>query len=645
MPEYLAPGVYVEEVSYRAKSIEGVSTSVAGFVGPTRYGPVGGEPELLTSFADFERVYGGIEQLEFELSDGDQREPQHNYMAHAVRAFFDNGGTKLYVTRIYQPDSDAQPVPPDTGKAYAQGSPALIFARFPGRGGNMRVTLSVKVGPNVLTADADTGRPVVSGLNNNDLVFVKHARAHPVLSPSPVAEGFYDVVKGGAAVEFANDSPARFGLSAFDPRERYGVHLVTVTVSVLRPGRFSADELVGEFSLHPKSRGSLSAYFGDKQESRSRHLHVPFAIRGDYRNGSSLFLALMGSRIRDTVSRAVASATELALGSPIDTPRPTPAELTRTFNLDGGSDGRVPVANTFKGSDTGETMTGLVTFEGVDDISIVAAPGYSYNSPSAPDKAARDRRASQITQHLLTHVEKMKYRVAVLDPPDGSALSEVRDFRGKFDSKHAALYYPWVKVLDPNDPEGVREISLPPSGFVAGIYARNDVEHGVFKAPANEIVRGAIGFETLLNKAQQDVLNPEGVNCFRFFEGRGFRLWGARTVSSDPEWKYISVRRYFAYLEHSVDKGTQWAVFENNGDALWANVRRTVEDFLFNEWRSGALLGTKPEEAFFVRCDRSTMTQNDLDNGRLICLVGVAVVKPAEFVIFRIGQWTADRKV
>ena len=182
------------------------------------------------------------------------------------------------------------------------------------------------------------------------------------------------------------------------------------------------------------------------------------------------------------------------------------------------------------------------------------------------------------------------------------------------------------------------------AGFVSGIYARTDVLHGVFKAPANEVVLGAIDFERQLNKAQQDILNPLGVNCFRFFEGRGLRLWGARTISSDPEWKYISVRRYFAYLEHSIDRGTQWAVFENNNEALWANVRRTIEDFLFNEWRNGALLGTKPEQAFFVRCDRSTMTQNDLDNGRLICLIGVAVVKPAEFVIFRIGQMTADSR-
>jgi hypothetical protein len=156
-------------------------------------------------------------------------------------------------------------------------------------------------------------------------------------------------------------------------------------------------------------------------------------------------------------------------------------------------------------------------------------------------------------------------------------------------------------------------------------------------------VRQATGFEFLLNKAQQDVLNPEGVNCFRFFEGRGYRLWGGRTVSSDPEWKYVNVRRYFLFLERSIELGTQWVVFENNGPSLWANVRRTIEDFLFNEWKSDHLLGEKPEDAFFVRCDRSTMTQNDLDNGRLICLIGVAPLRPAEFVIFRIGQFTADR--
>ena len=166
-------------------------------------------------------------------------------------------------------------------------------------------------------------------------------------------------------------------------------------------------------------------------------------------------------------------------------------------------------------------------------------------------------------------------------------------------------------------------------------YPKKKVERG------EKIRGGAVRFERLLNKGQQDVLNPEGVNGLRFFRGRGYRVWGARTVSSDPEWKYVSVRRYFAFLERSIEQGTQWAVFEPNGKKLWARVRRTVEDFLFNEWKLGHLLGAQ-EEAFFVRCDRSTMTQNDLDNGRLVCLIGVAPLRPAEFVIFRIGQKTLD---
>jgi phage tail sheath protein FI len=177
---------------------------------------------------------------------------------------------------------------------------------------------------------------------------------------------------------------------------------------------------------------------------------------------------------------------------------------------------------------------------------------------------------------------------------------------------------------------------------VSGIWARNDIDHAVFKAPANEVVRTAIDFEQRLTKAHQEVLNPQGVNCFRFFPGRGFLLWGARTISDDSETKYVNVVRYMRYLMHSIDRGTQWVVFENNSEQLWDRVRRTVEDFLFNEWKAGGLMGTKPEEAFFVRCGRMTMTQADIDNGRLICLIGIAPVKPAEFVIFRIGQFTAS---
>jgi len=304
--------------------------------------------------------------------------------------------------------------------------------------------------------------------------------------------------------------------------------------------------------------------------------------------------------------------------------------------LTGGNDGQRPRADDYRGVVTDDYKTGLYALEDQEDISIVAAPGSTWGLSRG---YAADGQA--ITNHLINHARAMRYRIAVLDSGDGQSLNEILEHRGRIDSNYAALYYPWVTVLDPVTRS---EIALPPSGFVAGIYARNDIQRAVWKAPANEVVNLAIGFEKTLNKAQQEVLNPEGINCFRFFEGRGFRLWGARTISSDPEWKYVNVRRYFAYLERSIDKGTQWAVFEPNGEALWANVRRTIEDFLLNEWQSGALLGDRPEKAFFVRCDRSTMTQNDLDNGRLICLIGVAPLKPAEFVIFRIGQWTADRR-
>ncbi len=305
--------------------------------------------------------------------------------------------------------------------------------------------------------------------------------------------------------------------------------------------------------------------------------------------------------------------------------------------LKGGNDGLLPTFTEYEGTADPTTTfkTGLKAFEDLDDISIVAAPGSTANYASRTDDA------NTIISLLIAHAEYMRYRIAVLDSGDNLSIAAVRAMRAKFDSKYAALYYPWIRILDPVTRV---EINLPPSGFVAGIYARNDITRAVYKAPANEVVNLALSFELMLNKSQQEVLNPEGINCFRFFEGRGYRLWGARTISSDSEWMYVNLRRYFAYLEHSIDKGTQFAVFEPNGPALWANIRRAIEDFLLNEWQNGALLGDKPETAYFVRCDRSTMTQNDLDNGRLIALIGVAPLRPAEFVIFRIGQWTGDRR-
>jgi phage tail sheath protein FI len=295
-----------------------------------------------------------------------------------------------------------------------------------------------------------------------------------------------------------------------------------------------------------------------------------------------------------------------------------------------GDNGLAPTETELEGDGTVGRETGLFSLEAIDDVAIIAAPGET---------------GQAIHNLLISHCERLRFRFAILDPSADRTLTEIRDDRARYDTTYGALYYPWVRVPHRTNPNPRAVELLPPSGFMAGIYARSDVERGVHKAPANEVVRGALGFEFCLTQGHQEVLNPEGINALRFFEGRGNRAWGARTLSSDPEWKYINVRRLFIFLEHSLDRGLKWVVFEPNNEKLWARVRLTITAFLTEVWRTGALLGSKPEEAFFVKCDRTTMTQSDLDNGRLVCLVGVAPTKPAEFVIIRIGQFTADAKL
>ncbi|NTU41457.1 MAG: phage tail sheath family protein [Nitrospirales bacterium] len=279
-------------------------------------------------------------------------------------------------------------------------------------------------------------------------------------------------------------------------------------------------------------------------------------------------------------------------------------------------------------SDSPGNRKGLTGFSEVDDISIV----YSPNAQSV----------TGLNAALITHCERLKDRFALIDAASGSANVSVLNPRSSSDTKYAAFYYPWLRVIDPDT--GLLRL-VPPGGHMAGIYARSDNERGVHKAPANEVVQGASDLEFQITKGEQDVLNPRGVNVVRAFPGRGIRIWGARTLSSDPLWKYINVRRLFLYLEESIDEGTQWVVFEPNNEKLWGRVKATITEFLTRVWKDGALMGVKPEEAFFVKCDRTTMTQDDIDNGRLICVIGVAPVKPAEFVIFRIAQWAGGSSV
>lgn len=322
------------------------------------------------------------------------------------------------------------------------------------------------------------------------------------------------------------------------------------------------------------------------------------------------------------------------VGQPGETPEPPfmqvagAGEAVAAVSMTGGSNGSISsiTAADFIGEDRGAgRRTGIQSFLDNDMVSLMAIPGVT--DPN-------------VQLMLVAHCENTGSRFAVLDmPKDAKKVDELIAHRDIFDSSYAALYHPWLEIFDPLDK---KNIAIPPSGSVLGIFARSDNTRGVHKAPANEIVRGCVGLDCQFNKGEQDILNPKGINLIRSFPGQGIRVWGARTATSNASWKYINVRRLFIFIEESIKANTSWAVFEPNDEVLWVRVQRTISVFLNNLWRGGSLAGTSPEEAFFVNIGRNTMSQDDIDNGRLICVIGVAPVKPAEFVIFRISQKTAD---
>lgn len=615
MPEYLTPGVYLEETSYRSRAIEGVATSTFGMAGLTEYGPVPYQitfagssplamiprPPLITSFTEYERAFGGLGPVG---SGGDTT----NYLGYAARGFFGEGGRRVYVARVYPWVRDQnQAIDPTNFASRAVGNPAVATwrARWPGTAGNQfTVAVGYVRGKNAFVG----GR--LQGLGPGAAVelyanpgAVPNDRASRETPPAPAQ---LRIVAADGAGGLGLRDPANPNNVQLVPAGA-GVAHVTLTVTVgwgERTDVYAGLELGAE---HPRSIDqALQA-----QDPVDESCLVWLDLGTSPASPAQLLTALLAPASGGFLTGAVAGPPESAddiLGDPSDP------------------------------DDIDKAATGLGALSELEDIAIVA-------SPDAVRLGDGDR--LQATNNLIRHCEAQKaYRIGVVDPPKGSSISRVREFRAQFDTEYAALYYPWLTIVDPTqraDPvAGAPTLDIPPCGYVAGIYARSDIERGVHKAPANEVVHGITKFVSNVTFDRQSVLNPEGINALRFFDGRANRVWGARTMSSDPEWKYVNVRRLFNFLEHSIDRSTQWAVFEPNNERLWSNVRQTIEDFLIMVWGTGALMGNKPEEAFFVRCDRTTMTQNDLDNGRLICQIGVAPTYPAEFVIFRIGQWTAD---
>jgi phage tail sheath protein FI len=624
LPEYLTPGVYLEETSFRSRSIEGVPTSTFGMAGQTRYGPVPfqladpkvtiiDKPLLVTSFTEFERAYGSLEPV------GTGDDPV-NYLAYAARAFFDNGGRRLYVSRVFP------------------------FATVDDGAGNQVVDVDANFAKLELAGGAAVGTwrarwPGDAGQSISVSVAFRRSKNRLV------GTELRGVTKG-AAVEIVDD-PAKLPKDDVPP--------VPANVRIVAPAAGNALQLrKADGTLEPLPAGKALCHLTFDVTVAMTGVWAEI-IRGDTYTGleldedhpraitkvlhpeqptdplSLVWLDLPRNNGVVTTAPDVLLAALVAMGKP-------------TF-LAGGGDGAALQPDDLKGEksdpdDPEKAATGLAALGEIDDIAIVAMPDAVRFGTDAERKTATDS--------LIQHCEEFRYRIAVVDPPRNLSISGVREFRAQFDTKYGALYYPWTEILDPtapNDPGAApATLQLPPSGFTAGVYARSDIARGVHKAPANEVILGITRFMQNVTFDRQSVLNPEGINALRYFPGRSNRVWGARTMTSDPEWKYVNVRRLFIYLEHSIDKSTQWAVFEPNDERLWANIRQSITDFLLATWKTGALMGTKPEEAFFVRCDRTTMTQNDLDNGRLICLIGVAPTYPAEFVIFRIGQWTADAR-
>ncbi len=546
MPEYLSPGVYVEEVDRGPKPIEGVGTAMAAFVGFTEKAEVvhdDGEgpyvenllnqPQLVTNWTQFVDKFGGfVPGLK---------------LPHAVYGYFSNGGTRCYVVSVRTFPKAAASL------LNASGKPAMrIEAK---QAGFDAMQLRVRTAA------------------------VKGISAAAPAAPVKVAK------KDDKAEETAEAAPSAPTASGN----------VTFSFYVEKQGP-------------NKGWTTLESFEGVKVEAAGPKVAYVWP-----NNKAPKFVTV------EPLETSIAAAA----------PREQEQMLVMDKNLL-----EAPKAADFNGDVA--ARTGVDGLEVLDDVTMVVVPDLMTTMPG--EKLDLDM-VKAVQAQMIAHCERCGDRVAILDTPPNLNPQQVKAWRMEttgFDSSYAAMYYPWIKV---SDPATDKIISVPPSGHLAGVWARNDTTAGVHKAPANEIVSLAVGLDYQTTKGEQDTLNPIGVNCIRAFPGRGIRVWGARTLSSDPAWRYINVRRLYNYVEKSIENGTQWVVFEPNDRSLWSRVDRDITAFLRGVWRDGALFGNTPSEAFYVKVDDELNPPESRDLGRLIIEIGMCPVKPAEFVIFRISQW------
>jgi len=677
MTTYLTPGVYMEEKSSGAKPIEGVSTSVAAFIGVAEKGPVG-KAVFISNFAEFVKIFGGPIKI--------IKHQQEHYLYYAVRHFFTEGGTKCYVVRVMHYTDMEGGVKAGTAAfknfvgidiGGASISPALkVSAINEGKWGEaleVQVENSSKysllLGENITAA---SGITEISLKNNSDV------RTGDLLWIVREVTGVVSTVTGSGpyTVTFASNHLTA-GSAAFDgditgDMDVYSpdfklmtqtpAAMTTVTISggtydpttdsitiediedidgeTLKSGSLlnfaieevlvvvkkTGEKIVGTETLMTVEFDTHDFSSSDFTTGNTRVYARGFNIR--VRQGDTILethenLSLIQTNMKDYIGKnrlSHESGDSFYIVAERSNDNAVLPANTAFGALGNGDDGLIGLIDTdYIGSEL--VHTGLYALDKVKDASILVIPNSSL----------------EVTNQAIAYCERRMDLFFIIDPPEGSTTQDVRSYPG-ISSNYAAVYYPWIKI---NDPVTGRPVTVPPSGAVAGIYADTDVKRGVHKAPAgieNGYVNAATGIEKVVTKGENDILYQDRINVIRKLP-EGIVVWGARTIFADAEWKYINVRRLFIFLEQSIERGTQWVVFEPNDTSLWKSIKRNITAFLKIQWMEGKLVGDTQEQAFYVKCDAETNPPEIVDAGQVITEIGVAPSKPAEFVVFRIRQY------
>ena len=567
MAEYLGPGVYIEDIDSGVNAMEGVHTSIAGFVGMASRGQLIGKPKLIKGMGEFHKYFGGYLGEEY----GECR-----FLRYAVEQFFTNGGSECYVMRVgSSKQTRASVVIEDILNVSAMNS---------GTWGNM---INVQIRKVCQAKTFVTRQSTEVELRNNQYMVNS-------------LDGFYL----GDVIEF-NEKLYTI-TNIYDHIMELNKPLEGEYFKNIIPPHDSLQSVVVDIQITYEEFNEL--YQKCSLNTASPSFVIDMLEKSD----------LINMNFIENIEKKV---------NPENFYEKYTSDF-RSYNLVGGT--TIMPGNGFEdmyiGQDDGLAQrSGIQSFIEINDVSIMLVPGIAKLT---------------VQNALIAHCEKMANRFAILDVPlTMTTVNQLCEYREQFDTNYGAIYHPWLQITDPLLK---KNIYTPPSGTVAGVYARVDGSRGIWKAPANEVVKNVVGLSIQYNESEQARLNPKGVNLIRSLPGMGIRVWGARTCSSDGNWKYVNVRRMFTYLEESIKVNLNWVIYEPNNENLWSRVSKSINDFLTKIWRNGGLVGSTPNEAFFVNVGRLTMTEDDILNGRLICEIGVALVRPTEFITFRITEKTQD---